>query len=130
MLFRSREEYTPELTDKLVRTVLEMTAMIFRDSPLIRQPPTYKELPNTFVFRVTFTLYLLGIRKFAAGGFGDISAEKLRNDFVDMMLVAYGTYFDGLMSEDKNVSYMYQETCLLLVGLFDAEVPSLAVALR
>jgi hypothetical protein len=125
-VLREKEEYTPEVIGKLVQTVMEMTAVIFRNSPLGRWPPTYVELSNTFVFRVTFSIYLLGLRRFAQGGLGGMSSEKLRNDFVDMMLVAYGTYFDGLMSSDKNVNYMYQETSLLLSALFDAEIPSLA----
>lgn len=124
-LLRARDEYTPELIDKLVRTVLELAAMIFQDSPLIRKTPTYPELPNTFVFRVTLACYLLGIKRFANGGFSELSAAKLRNDFVDMMFVAYGTFFDGLMSSDKNVNAMFEEVRLLLAGLFDAEIPSL-----
>ena len=125
VILRNKEEYTPELIDKLVRTVIEMTGLIFQDSPLVHQRPTYQELPNMFVFRVTFAMYLLGLRRFSQGGFGELSPEKLRNDFVDMMLVAYGTYFDGLLSADKNVNYMFQEMGLLLFSLFDAEVPSL-----
>lgn len=125
-LLRSNDEYTPELTDKLVREVLELAAMIFHDSPLVRKKPTYSELPNTFIFRVTLACYLLGIKRVAKGGFGELSATKLRNDFVDMMFVAYGTFFDGLMSSDKNVNSMFEEVRVLLAGLFDAEIPSLA----
>jgi hypothetical protein len=51
---RAKEEYTSELIDKLVQTVIEMAGMIFRDSPLVHKRPTYQELPNTFMFRVTF----------------------------------------------------------------------------
>ena len=47
-----------------------------------------------------------------------------------MMIVAYGTYFDDVMSADKNVNYMFQETGLLLSTLLDAEVPSLAMLQR
>ena len=125
-VFRTRSEYTPELTDKLVRTVLEMAAMIFGESPIVRKRPTYAELPNTFIFRVTLACYLLGLTRYAHGGFSDLSADKLRNDFVDMMFVAYGTFFDGPMSSDKNVNHMFVEVSLLLSGLFDAEIPSLA----
>jgi hypothetical protein len=125
-VLRTKEAYTPELTDKLVRTVIGMTNLIFQDSPLVRERPTFQELPNTFMFRVTFATYLLGLRRYSQGGFSELSPEKLRNDFVDMMLVAYGTYFDGLMSADKNVNYMFQETGLLLSALLDAEVPSVA----
>lgn len=124
--FRTRSEYSPELIDKLVLTVLEMAALIFGRSPFVRRKPTYPELPNTFIFRVTLAIYLLGITRYSNGGFSDLSANKLRNDFVDMMLVAYGTFFDGLMSSDKNVERMFKEVSLLLSVLFDAEVPWLA----
>lgn len=129
-LLRSKEQYTPELIDKIFSTVLEMAANIFKDSPHVRKFPSYAELPNTFIFRATFATYLLGLRRFASGGLGELSAEKLRNDCVDMMFVAYGTYFDGIMSSDKNVNYMFTETCLLLSSLFDAEVPSLTYSQR
>lgn len=125
-LLRSKEQYTPTLINKLVSAVLEMATMIFKDTPLLRKAPIYAELPNTFIFRVTFACYLLGLRRFANGGIIELRPDKLRNDFVDMMFVAYGTYFDGLMSSDKNVIYMFEETRLLLSALFDAEVPSLA----
>ena len=125
-VFRTKAEYTAELIDKLVRTVLEMAAMIFGESPLVRKKPTYAELPNTFIFRVTFGCYLLGLTRYSQGGFSNLSADKLRNDFVDIMFVAYGTFFDGLMSSDKNVNHMFNEVSLLLSGLFDAEIPSLA----
>jgi len=123
-LLRTRDEYTPELTDKLIRNVLELAGMIFRDSPAVRRLPSYHELPNTFIFRVTLAFYLMGITRFAHGGLRDLSPEKLRNDFVDMMLVAYGTFFDGVMSSDSNVNRMFTEVCLLLSALFDSEVPA------
>ena len=113
-MLRTRETYPPELVDKLVRTVMEMAGMIFQKTGHVGTLPTFAELPNTFVFRVTLACYLLGLRRFANGGIGQLSSEKLRNDFVDMMFVAYGTYFDGLMSSDKNVNYMFGKVSQLL----------------
>ncbi len=122
-LLRSNEKYSSELIKKVGQAVIEMAALCFRDSPIVKRRPSYEELPNTFIFRVTFACFLQSIRRFSQGGLGELSAEKLRNDLVDMMFVAYGSYFDGLMSSDKNVNYMFTETCLLLSSLFDAEVP-------
>ncbi|MEA3237804.1 hypothetical protein OP492_24420 [Pseudomonas mosselii] len=119
-------EYTSVLIDKVVRSVLDIVNLIFLSSPLVSKVPIYSELSNTFIFRVTLACYLLGLRRFVQGGFDGLSSEKFRNDFVDMALVAYGTYFDGIMSADKNVNYMFGEICSLLVGLFDAEVPALS----
>ena len=104
---------------------MEMAALAFRDSPLIRRPPSYQELPNTFIFRVMFANFLHGVRRFSQGGFKELSPDKLVNDSVDMMFVAYGSYFDGVMSSDRNVKYMFSETCLLLSALLDAEIPSI-----
>lgn len=120
---RLGEKYSSELVDKVVRNVMELAALAFRDSRVVLRQPSYQELPNTFIFRAMFASFLHSIRRFSQGGFGELSSDKLRNDFVDMMFVAYGSYFDGLMSSDKNVKYMFNETCLLLSSLLDAEVP-------
>lgn len=52
--------------------------------------------------------------------------NKLRNDMVDMAIVAYATYFDGLLSDDKIVNLMFDEVRTRLLAMFDAEIPSLA----
>lgn len=122
---REGKQYTDELIDKVVKTVMEMTALAFQDATLIRKPPTYQELPNTFVFRVMLANFLNYIRKYSQGGIRGQSPNKLANDSVDMMFVAYGTYFDGVMSSDKNVKYMFSETCRLLSTLLNADVPNI-----
>lgn len=122
-LLRVGDKYSPELINKIVLTVMEMSTLAFHHSPFVKRPPTYKELPNTFIFRIIFACFLHSMRRFSQGGLGTINSEKLRNDLVDMMFVAYGSYFDGVMSSDQNVKYMYTETCLLLHSLLDAEVP-------
>lgn len=122
---RSEGEYTSGLIDKIVSTVLEMVSMIFDESPFVSRRPSYDLVANTFVFRVVFATYLMLLRKYSVGGLDQLSPEKLRNDFVDMMFVAYGSYFDGVMSSDKNLVIVFRETCKLLFALFDAEIPSL-----
>lgn len=122
---RSGDEYTTGLIDKIVSTVLDMVSMMFNESPFVSRRPSYDLVANTFVFRVVFATYLMLLRKYSAGGIEQVSPEKLRNDFVDMMFVAYGSYFDGVMSSDKNLVGVFRETCRLLFALFDAEIPSL-----
>lgn len=129
-ILRKQHSFTPTMTDKLVSNLLEIAGMIFRDSPLVHRTPSYKELPNTFIFRVSLACYLMAITRAAHGGVRDVRPEKLRNDLVDMMLVAYGTFFDGIMSDDKRVNRMFEEVCLLLSGVFDAEVPAMGRLLR
>lgn len=129
-ILREQKSYTPEMTNKLVRTLYEIVAMIFRGSSHVRKAPSYEELPNTFMFRVSLACYLLAITRAAHGGVRDMRPDKLRNDLVDMMFVAYGSYFDGVLTDDEGVKRILTETCLLLSGVFDAEVPAMAWLLR
>ena len=124
-ILREQRFYTPAMTDKLVRTLLEIVGMIFRDSPLVCRTPSYQELPNTFIFRVALACYVMAITRAAYGGVRDVRPERLRNDLVDMMFVAYGTFFDGILSDDKGVNRMFTEACLLLSGAFEAHVPAM-----
>jgi hypothetical protein len=125
MAFRESDSYTPAMIDTLVKTVLQLVSTIFQNSPLIKRRPSYSEAPNTFMFRVALACYLLGIKRASQSSVSAVKPEKIRNDLVDMMFVAYGTYFDGVLSADKNVQMMFTEVCLLLHGLFDAEVPAM-----
>jgi hypothetical protein len=129
-LIRAGAEYTQAMVDKLVSTLLEISALIFSNTGLVRHRPSPEELPNTFLFRVALCCYLMAIRRGALGGAAAAKAERVRNDMVDMIFVAYGTYFDGLMSADTNVNRIYDEACVMLSALFKAEVPRLAALQR
>lgn len=125
-IIRVCNQYTSEMIKKLGETLIEISSTIFKNSPLIHKAPTYQELANTFYFRVALCNYLMIIRRGALGGSSGARADKIRNDMVDMMIVAYATYFDGILSKETNVNRMYMDACLMLSGLFGAEVPSLA----
>ncbi len=122
-ILRDRKSYTRDMADKLVRRLLELSGAIFHLSPAIRNRPSFDELPNTYFFRVTLACYLLAITRAAHGQVTSMRPDKLRNDFVDMTFVAYGTYFDGILSDDVRVNRMYEEVSILLHSLFKAEVP-------
>ncbi len=125
-IIRKGSQYTSEMINKLGATLIEVSDMIYRNSPLTHKVPTYQELPNTFYFRVALCNYLMIIRRGALGGSIGARPDKIRNDLVDMMIVAYATYFDGILSKETNVNRIFKDACLMLSALFDAEVPSLA----
>lgn len=117
-LFRCRQPYSPEMIDKVVRSVLHIAANLFSNHPNVRALPKYEELPNTFIFRAALCTYLLALEWGVLGGAKDASPAKLRNDMVDMNVAAYGTFFDGLLSADAKVLRIHKEARLLLAGLF------------
>jgi hypothetical protein len=123
---RARESYPPELTNKVVRSTIEIAANIAKSSGLVHLYPTYEHLPNTYYFRVALACYLMGITRAAHSDITSMRPDKLRNDLVDMTIVAAASFFDGILSEDARVNDMYAEVCLLLSGALGAQVPYFA----
>jgi hypothetical protein len=125
---RSNNWFEPTLSQQIITTTTRLAVEVYNASPLTLRGAILKtnEFQNTFVFRVTLAFFIMALRKVADGGLNGLRPEKFRNDFVDMILVAYGTYFDGLMSADKNVNFMFTLTCELLFAFFEAEIPSIS----
>lgn len=76
--------------------------------------PRAEELPYTFIFRFALCAYLHALRWIIAGDAGDRKMEKFVNDMVDVMIAAYGTCFDGVMSDDKQTIEIYDNAMFLL----------------
>lgn len=109
---RSKAAYPPGFTDKTTRNIIWVAARMFQDHPDVRQLPSGKELPNTFIFRVALCMYLLALEWEANGGIKDAKPERVRNDMVDTFLAAYATYFIGLLTADAKVKRIHAEARL------------------
>jgi hypothetical protein len=123
-LVRFDAPYTPEMIDKLVKVVIHISAHLFKGHPNVGFRPTYEELPNTFIFRASLCMFLLSLHWVAMGGFENASTTTMRNDMVDMNIVAYATYFDGLLSSDTKACRIHLDARLLLMALFKCPLPS------
>jgi hypothetical protein len=125
-IIRDNQPFSTEMVKKLGEAVITITAGVLHTVSNAPRRPAYDELPNTFYFRVTLCCFLMLIRRGALGGASDARIDKIRNDVVDMIIVAYATYFDGILSKETNVNRIFEDACAILSGLFGAVVPSLA----
>lgn len=121
-IIRENGVYTYEMAAKLITTILEVSSFIVADSPHVRKRPPLLELPNTFFFRYAVACYFMILRRNAEGGVLGAAPKKLRNDFVDMGIVAYATFFDGILSSDKRLTTAFNDSCMFLHSI-EAEVP-------
>ena len=119
---RLGQRYSTAMIKKTVENVVHVAGNVFDAYPEVRNWPVYKELPNTFIFRAVLCNHLLALDWSALGGVKDASAEKLRNDYVDMSFAAYATFFDGLLSADAKVSRIHQEARKWLSSLFGCQL--------
>ena len=119
-IIQERGSYPKPLLDKLTYNLFSIAALML--GPGARGRSFERDIKNTLPFRAALAIYVLTLHRTAAGSVAGLKPAKLRNDLVDMMFVAYGTFFDGVLSADARVIDLYQETAILLFGMYDAHV--------
>jgi hypothetical protein len=96
-IIRQPQEFTAAMTTKFFGLAASMANRIFEASPELVMP-SMDRWPDHFVFRncLGYAVYMR-VRAGARSWKGEVA----RNDSIDVMLAAYGTYFDGVMSHDQ-----------------------------
>jgi len=117
-VLRKREVYPADLLGRIIREIIEITALLFSKHPDIDQMPEAGRVRDSYLFRFAVSTYILTLRWISDGGPATVSLDKLRNDIVDMNYIAHATYFDGLLSRDRKMNEIYQEACFILENAF------------
>ncbi len=107
---RKGKELPPDFMDRITKNILLTTQFLLEKHPDVQALPEGEYLRNNYVFRFAICTHLLSLRWIKDGGYEQVSKEKLRNDIVDMSYVTYATYFDGLLSLDKKLNEIYNDT--------------------
>lgn len=113
-LLRTERPYTQSMLDKSMRHIMEMAATLFSKHPRVRALPTFDDLANTFIFRLSLCTYLLALEWGVKGGAQQAKPKKIRNDLIDMHFAAYATFFDGLLSADAKATRIYKTAMFYL----------------
>ncbi|HWZ94579.1 MAG TPA: hypothetical protein VNW30_05235 [Opitutaceae bacterium] len=66
-------------------------------------------------FRYTVALQALTLKWLRDGGHQSVRPEKMRNDSIDIIYVAYGTLFDGVLSEDAKLQELSELANMILM---------------
>lgn len=115
-IIKGTSKYPRDLGMKILDTVCQLAETLYRGanpSAKSYNGPIY----NTFQFRFSLCTFLLVVRRIGDGGNVPQDTRKLTNDYYDMTYCAYATYFDGLLSNDKQASSIYVEACEVLRGI-------------
>lgn len=116
-ILRRRENYTPEMREKLIQNVLMFTKELLSTHPAVTKLPELAEVRDTFLFRYALCTYVLILKAIEGGGVKK-NPEKLRNTMVDANFATFATYFDGLMTSDKIANDIYTDAEFLLRETF------------
>lgn len=100
--------------DTLIKSTFSMTAQMMANHPKVYKLPPLEEAYNTIIFRLSLCTHLLFLQWIREGSQPIIKANNIRNDVVDMMFAAYGTFFDGLLTKDQKQGEIYNEAKIIL----------------
>lgn len=121
-IIRLREPYPDETQLKLIDIMFESATDIARATNAVPAGINPAEIVNLPVFRYSLAMAVLLTRWIAAGRQESASPAKIANDVIDANIVAYATYFDGILSGDKKLLSLHAETRYVLREI-GAQVP-------
>lgn len=97
---------------KITSAAVHLTLQLNKKHPEFKKIPL-REIPYTFTFRASLSLFALSLEWISVGKTKS-SPELARNDLIDVCVVAYATFFDGLLSDDHRQMRIYHEIIPML----------------
>ena len=105
---RTRERLPHSLKAKFARNVCLLFWMLMRNHPRVRDlPKTFDDGCNLYLFRFALCVHIWLLEWIANGSNEHSNVDRVRNDMIDLHVATYGTYFDGLMTNDGKMAYIH-----------------------
>lgn len=98
--------------------MLLLALNIFGSHPDIESLPNKDDLQNKFIFRASLCIFLQIILWISQGNTENHKIEAIRNAIIDAYIVAYSTYYDGLLTDDYNAKMIRAGATYLLKEFF------------
>jgi hypothetical protein len=116
---RSNAPYPQKLFDKVVHQIVKLTHIAMVRHVHLQKSSMRGEVYNSYIFRYMLCQFLNTLKIIGQGGQLSPSVDKVVNDDFDMTYVAYATFFDGLLSNDKNAQLIYAKALSALARIKD-----------
>lgn len=116
---RTRGKVPDCLDEKIMKNIMLVAGLLFKDQPRAGKLPPWNEAPNTFIFRLAICLYLWALNWISVGGAKGAKPTTIRNDMVDLNFAAYATFFDGLLTSNQKLLQLYRDALKVYRIVFD-----------
>jgi len=117
-ILRNDEPFTPAMSDKLVDNIFDLALRFFAAYPRRLKLPPSTKAANSFIFRFAICVHVLALKWLRVGVTTHTDPKKFRNDAVDATIVAFATYFDGLLTNDAQAMALHRNATFLLKQFF------------
>jgi len=106
---RTGQTYTIRMGKKMFSASEQLALRLRKTHPYKPHHPTRNSLKNSFLYRVSLAMFLYALRWIRGGSQLPTRHDRVRNDYIDMIFATYGTYFNGLMTEDRRAGDLHAE---------------------
>lgn len=114
---RTDGQYSLPLIKKIATFIAELAVPLIHEIQRPKGKIPMEDFPNYFITRLATYNLALTLRWIKKGGIHNSSPKKIRNDLVDALVATHATYFDGILSSDKNQIETYFESERILKGM-------------
>lgn len=97
----------PDILSRVFGIAMDIAEAFRQSSEEPIPPPSMRMRNKDFLFRVGLGITCSCLEWVRTGSTESVKAEKVRNDYVDVMLSVYGTYFNGLMTADAKLTRIH-----------------------
>jgi hypothetical protein len=105
-------------SENALKNIMGLTGLYFQNIVHADPMPDADKVLYSLPFRYVVCSYALSLKWILERGYIGASAEKLRNDYIDVAYSAYATLFDGLITNDKKLRQNYAAAVWILKHLF------------
>lgn len=122
-IIRSGKPYTSNMYENIfgaTEQIWETFAPLMNAAPMELDPQSKLE---AYFFRLSFAFVVYALWWISKGGQTTKRLERARNDIIDLSFAVYGTYFDGLLTDDRKAYWMHFQLSMGL-KMLGANVPS------
>ncbi len=113
---RGRKDVRPETVRKTIDLLLDTTRdfMLRNQQKKLGEQITVKDAMSMFGFRYSLCVMLYTLSWIREGSSTGKNVEKRLNDAIDLQVAAAGTFFNGVLSTDKQVKWISSQARRLL----------------
>ncbi len=111
---RAGKPYTLDLVRKVLEVVDVLAETFYRRHPERPRLPHRRARFHGFIHRHALAALLYFLRWVREGSPLEKAAKKVRNDIVDVSFATYGTFFNGVMTDDAKVRELHMELRVVL----------------
>jgi hypothetical protein len=106
---RRDEPLTAEMADTIGFIIRNTSGILASRHPSKPKKITAKSYFDSFITRYSVAAVIYFLEWIRRGGQKNKAINKIRNDMVDLNFAIYGTYFNGVLSADRNLNRYYTE---------------------